>query len=81
LTLGAPAALRLTAPFFLRRYFALRNIRLQTAKPETRPFKLLLLNLYIRAQFGALCKPQKPSNFRGMLLPPKNPKLLVCASR
>jgi len=41
---------------FLRRYFALRNIRLQTAKPETRPFKLLLLNLYIRAHCGALCK-------------------------
>ena len=24
-----------------------------------------------------LCKIQNPSNFRGMLLPPKNPKLLL----
>jgi hypothetical protein len=69
LTLGAPAALRLTAP--------VSASLLRPAKYQTRPFKLLLLNLYIRAQFGALCKPQKPSNFRGMLLPPKNPKLLA----
>lgn len=52
---------------------------LRPAKYQTRPFKLLLLNLYIRTQFGALCKPQKPSNFLGMLLPPKNPKLFVTA--
>jgi len=45
------------------------------------PSNFLLLNLYIRAYCGTLCKIQNPSNFRGMLLPPKNPKLLTFASR
>jgi hypothetical protein len=49
--LVAPAALRLTAPCFAS--------LLRPAKYQTRPFKLLLLNLYIRAQFGALCKISK----------------------
>jgi hypothetical protein len=66
LTLGAPAALRLTAPFFLRRYFALRNIGLV-------PSNVLLLNLTLRTHCGALCKISKTINFRGMLLPPKEP--------
>jgi len=42
----------------------LRRLALQTS---------CFWNLYIHAHCGMLCKIQNPSNFRGMLLPPKEP--------
>jgi hypothetical protein len=60
-----------------RRYFALRNIEKSTNRisKTVAPSNFSLLNLYIPADCGSLCKIQNPSNFRGMLLPPKNPML------
>ena len=57
-----------------RRYFALRNKRnRQNRVSKTAPSNFLLLNLYKPAHCGGLCKIQNPSNFRGKLLPPKEP--------